>query len=76
MVGGGVKVLVLLAAVPLDLVAVLDFGESIAGAKLAQVKQTMGFVVDHLGATTDSVQRFICGSRRSIRWLDQRSRHP
>ena len=39
----------LVTAAPLDLVAVLDVSESMVGAKLAQVKHVMGFVIDRLG---------------------------
>ena len=38
-----------LVTAPLDLVAVLDVSESIEGAKLAQVKRAMAFVIDRLG---------------------------
>ena len=38
-----------LVTAPLDLVAVLDVSESMAGAKLVQVKRAMAFVIDRLG---------------------------
>ena len=39
----------LVTVAPLDLVAVLDVSESMAGAKLAQVKRAMAFIIDRLG---------------------------
>jgi hypothetical protein len=42
-------VLVQNTAAPLDLVAVLDVSESMAGTKLAQVKRATEFVIDSLG---------------------------
>jgi len=44
-----VKAPTLVASAPLDLIAVLDVSESKAGAKLAQVKRAMAFVIDRLG---------------------------
>jgi hypothetical protein len=52
---------------PLNLVAVLDVSESTTDAKLAQVKCTMGFVIDHLGPRDQlSVVAISDGARRVI----------
>ncbi|XP_066351285.1 probable E3 ubiquitin-protein ligase EDA40 [Miscanthus floridulus] len=57
-----VKAPTLVPAAPLDLVVVLDVRESMAGAKLAQVKRAMGFVIDRL-----SVVAFSGDARRVTR---------
>jgi len=44
----------LVTAAPLDLVAVLDVSESMAGAKLVQVKRAMAFVIDRLSVVAFS----------------------
>uniref|UniRef100_A0ACD5WZN6 Uncharacterized protein n=1 Tax=Avena sativa TaxID=4498 RepID=A0ACD5WZN6_AVESA len=50
---------------PLDLVTVLDVSGSMAGRKLALLKEAMGFVVDKLGpADRLSVVSFSCNARR------------
>ncbi|XP_066358757.1 E3 ubiquitin-protein ligase WAV3-like isoform X2 [Miscanthus floridulus] len=55
---------------PLDLVTVLDVSGSMTGAKLALLKQAMGFVVDNLGPHDRlSVVSFSDGARRVTRLL-------
>uniref|UniRef100_A0ACD5ZVY6 Uncharacterized protein n=1 Tax=Avena sativa TaxID=4498 RepID=A0ACD5ZVY6_AVESA len=50
---------------PLDLVTVLDVSGSMAGRKIALLKEAMGFVVDKLGpADRLSVVSFSCNARR------------
>uniref|UniRef100_A0ACD6AF11 Uncharacterized protein n=1 Tax=Avena sativa TaxID=4498 RepID=A0ACD6AF11_AVESA len=50
---------------PLDLVTVLDVSGSMAGRKLALLKEAMGFVVDKLGPDDRlSVVSFACNARR------------
>ncbi|GJN17143.1 hypothetical protein PR202_gb04189 [Eleusine coracana subsp. coracana] len=53
---------------PLDLVTVLDVSYSMIGAKIALVKQAMGFVIDKLGSGDRlSVVTFSGNARRIIR---------
>ncbi|TVU36471.1 hypothetical protein EJB05_18407, partial [Eragrostis curvula] len=53
---------------PLDLVTVLDVSGSMAGSKLALLKQAMGFVIDKLGPGDRlSVVTFSCNACRIIR---------
>ncbi|XP_047084619.1 E3 ubiquitin-protein ligase WAV3-like [Lolium rigidum] len=52
---------------PLDLVTVLDVSGSMAGRKLALLKQAMGFVIDNLGSADRlSVVSFSSGASRLI----------
>ncbi|KAL6614155.1 hypothetical protein ACP70R_036425 [Stipagrostis hirtigluma subsp. patula] len=56
------------ARAPLDLVTVLDVSGSMAGSKLALLKQAMGFVIDNLGPGDRlSIVTFSCTARRIIR---------
>ncbi|CAD6201959.1 unnamed protein product [Miscanthus lutarioriparius] len=55
---------------PIDLVTVLDVSGSMTGAKLALLKQAMGFVIDNLGPHDRlSVVPFSDGARRVTRLL-------